>query len=106
MPTPDPEKNCYCNLWQTDPDHLKKRNIPYGFCGICKCGEYGHLRHAPNGPYTAEFCDKCYRRLVVITYLKSALIVFLLIALLCKQWTVAGGLLVAIVILHGLQLAH
>jgi len=45
-------RNCYCR----DPD-------PLATCGDCdRCGRPGHVRHAPNGmPYTAAFCDRCYR---------------------------------------------
>lgn len=102
MPTKlDPQKrNCYCHLWQTNPDHLIEQNIPYGFCGICKCGEYGHLRHAPNGPYTAEFCDKCYRLVAMVGFVKMFCFVLFIVSLVLTKWLISGILFVITVALH------
>lgn len=72
-PTPTPsaaesarrERNCYCDLWQTSPDFLRKEGVPPGFCGRCdRCGAPGHTRHYPGPvPVTGAWCDECYRRL-------------------------------------------
>lgn len=89
----EPEKrNCYCTLWQTHPNFLKDCNIPYGYCGICDCGELGHLRHAPDGAYTADFCDSCYRKLEIFNLIRAglALIFFtsFFVSLFAKNWLV------------------
>lgn len=102
MSTPlDPKKrHCYCHLWQTDPNYLTERNIPDGFCGICQCGAYGHLRHAPNGPYTAEFCDKCYRLVMIVSFIKMGFFLMFILSLFSTKWIIAGILLVIVIALH------
>ena len=55
---------CYCNLWQAERGILEKQGLPYGHCGWCGCGKPGHTRHAPDGPYTASWCDECWDSLV------------------------------------------
>jgi hypothetical protein len=59
----DPKvRNCYCGLWQKDPEFFVQRGIPEGFCGICdRCGKPGHMRHYPGAPGTGAWCDRCYR---------------------------------------------
>lgn len=94
------QRNCYCDLWQTNPDYLMERNIPYGFCGICQCGQYGHLRHAPNGPYTAEFCDKCYRLVAIVSFAKVGFFLLFILSLFLTKWIIAGILSVIMIILH------
>jgi hypothetical protein len=71
-----PPRNCYCGLWEENPALLESRQIPQGFCGICeRCGQPGHLRHAPGGvPYTGEWCDKCFRVVAVQNYARWFLI--------------------------------
>lgn len=97
----DPNKrNCYCELWNKDPDFLIKQGIPYGYCGVCQCGKYGHLRHAPNGPYTAEFCDACYRLVTMVSFAKMLLFLLFIISLVLTKWVVAGILLGIVVVLH------
>ena len=62
---PDPrETNCYCGLWKTDPELLRRQGVPPGYCGLCQvCGEPGHTRHFPGAvPYTGSWCDRHYRR--------------------------------------------
>jgi len=40
------------------------RKPPHGFCGWCTvCGQPGHTRHAPDGPYTAAWCDQHWKEL-------------------------------------------
>ncbi len=58
-----PPRNCYCGLWEKNPEFFESRQIPHGFCGICeRCNQPGHLRHAPGAaPYTGAWCDRCYR---------------------------------------------
>ena len=60
--------DCYCHLWETDPQHLIETGVPEGYCGLCDtevggelCGKPGHVRHHP-GPYpvTACWCDEHY----------------------------------------------
>jgi hypothetical protein len=49
---------CYCDLWESSPETLSAQGIPRGFCGLCvRCGKPGHLRHAPEGPFTDARCD-------------------------------------------------
>ena len=49
---------CYCNLWVESPHVLEKLGLPRGYCGFCsRCGKPGHLRHAPEGPFTDARCD-------------------------------------------------
>lgn len=57
------ERNCYCDLWDKDPDFLRKEGIPSGYCGKCeRCGAPGHTRHYPGPvPCTGSWCDKCFR---------------------------------------------
>ncbi len=56
-------QNCYCDLWNTNPDFLKNQGIPVNFCGLCDlCGAPGHTRHYPGPvPSTGSWCDECYR---------------------------------------------
>ena len=60
--------DCYCHLWESDPQHLIDEGVPRGYCGLCdsleggkECGKPGHIRHYP-GPYpvTACWCDEHY----------------------------------------------
>ena len=97
-------KNCYCTLWDSDPSLLKERGIPYGYCGICKCGQCGHLRHAPTGPYTDEFCDKCYRRLELSNFIKLAFVIIFFICLVFSKWLIASVIFIGIIMLHGWQM--
>ena len=57
------ERGCHCGRWLTDPEAMRVRRYPEGFCGICeRCGEPGHTRHYPGPvPYTGALCDRCYR---------------------------------------------
>lgn len=63
-----PYGNCYCGLWEKNPETLEKRNIPPGYCGICQvCGKPGHLQHFPgSSPYTGEWCKKHYYRAMIL----------------------------------------
>jgi len=58
-------RDCYCGLWDTDPEYLKREGIPKGYCGLCQvCGQPGHTRHHPGSvPYTGAWCDRHYRKL-------------------------------------------
>ena len=51
---------CYCILWDKDPEHLKNKQVPEGYCGLCEtCGRPGHTRHFPGAvPYTGPWCDR------------------------------------------------
>ena len=62
MKITDPnERNCYCGIWEKDPEFYRSRGVPEGFCGLCDvCQAPGHTRHAPDGPYTGTWCDKHY----------------------------------------------
>lgn len=106
VPLDSSKRNCYCHLWQTDPEHLTERNIPYGYCGICNCGEYGHLRHAPNAPYTAEFCDQCYRLVAMVGVVKMGFFLLFILSLVLTKWIIAGILLVIVVVLHLWEILH
>jgi len=57
-----PSRNCYCNLWDTNPEILENQGLPRGFCGIYDlCGDVGHTRHYPGPvPTTGAWCDICY----------------------------------------------
>lgn len=59
---------CYCTLWNKDPEYLKNKNVPEGYCGLCeKCGRPGHIRHFPGGvPYTGTWCERHYRRAMIM----------------------------------------
>ena len=56
-------RNCYCDLWEKNPELLEPQSISRGFCAICeRCSQPGHMRHAPGAaPYTGAWCDRCYR---------------------------------------------
>lgn len=64
-PVDDQKRHCYCRLWHEHREVLEKQNLPYGFCGWCKCGKAGHTRHAPRGPMTASWCDECWAKLIM-----------------------------------------
>lgn len=55
-------RNCYCNIWDKDPDLMKKEGYIPGFCGKCEiCGKDGHMCHFPGPvPYTGSWCDYHY----------------------------------------------
>lgn len=57
------ERNCYCDLWKTNPSVLEKQGIPRGFCGLCKkCRKPGHTRQHPGViSYTGSWCDHHYK---------------------------------------------
>ncbi len=59
---------CYCILWDKDPEHLKNKQVPEGYCGLCEtCGRPGHTRHFPGAvPYTGTWCDRHYRRAMIL----------------------------------------
>ena len=59
---------CYCTLWDKDPEYLKNKNVPEGYCGLCeKCGNPGHTRHFPGAvPYTGTWCDRHYLRAMIM----------------------------------------
>ncbi len=60
--------DCYCSLWEKDPQFLRKEGVPKGYCGFCdsivggkECGKPGHIRHYPGSyPVTACWCDEHY----------------------------------------------
>jgi hypothetical protein len=56
-------RNCFCSLWETNPEFLEKQGLPHGYCGICDlCGDPGHTRHYPGPvPVTGAWCDVCYQ---------------------------------------------
>lgn len=56
-------RNCFCSLWETNPQFLENRGLPRGYCGICElCGDLGHTRHYPGPvPVTGAWCDICYQ---------------------------------------------
>jgi hypothetical protein len=77
------ERGCYCGLWTTKPEALKSQGVEPGFCGVCvKCGAPGHSRHAPNGPYSAAWCDRCFRRIARRDPLLKIAIVTTIVAVL------------------------
>lgn len=55
------ERNCYCELLGKDPQYLRDKGIPEGYCGLCEvCGAPGHIQHFPGArPYTGSWCDAC-----------------------------------------------
>ena len=60
----NPDDDCYCHLWDDDPDWMRSRGIPDGYCGLCdttvggeRCGKPGHLRQG-NGPYSFCSCEE------------------------------------------------
>lgn len=64
----DTSRDCYCDLWQTNPKSLELQGVPRGFCGRCQtCGRPGHIRHFPGAaPFTSCWCDAHYRRLKLL----------------------------------------
>jgi hypothetical protein len=62
----NPDGDCYCSLWDTDPQALIDEGVPKGYCGLCtselggiRCGKPGHIRHHPGSvPYTGCWCDE------------------------------------------------
>jgi O-acetyl-ADP-ribose deacetylase (regulator of RNase III) len=68
-----PYGSCYCNLWNKEPEMLKKQGIPKGYCGLCEvCGAPGHLQHFPGSvPYTGAWCRKHYYRTMILHPLGS-----------------------------------
>lgn len=63
----NPDKDCYCSLWDTHPDQMRKEGIPEGYCGFCsaivkgkKCGKPGHVRSSRSGPFSFCSCDEHY----------------------------------------------
>ena len=59
-----PDKNCYCNLWNENPEALRSQGLPEGYCGFCDtdvngrpCGKPGHMHSGP-GPFTVGYCDE------------------------------------------------
>jgi len=60
-------KDCYCDLWDKNPDVLEKQGVPRGYCGLCQlCGKPGHTRHFPGAvPYTGTWCEWHYWRLML-----------------------------------------
>ncbi len=55
-------RNCYCSLWDTQPEALERQGLVHGFCGTCgRCGALGHSSHYPGPvPATGGWCDRCY----------------------------------------------
>ena len=92
-------RDCYCNLWETDPAVFEK-GLPRGYCGFCEvCGKPGHTRHYPGPrPYTGSWCDEHYAGLSRLPTLFNC-VLFALV--------VGGGLyLVYRVVAQGIQLAQ
>lgn len=57
-------RNCYCDLWKSNPSILEIQGLSLGFCGWCiECGKQGHLSHAPGAPYTLSWCDECWLKM-------------------------------------------
>ncbi len=59
-----PGNDCYCHLWDEDPEALRSQGLPEGYCGFCDtevdgqpCGRPGHLHSGP-GPFTFAYCDE------------------------------------------------
>ena len=59
-----PDKSCYCNLWNENPEALRSQGLPEGYCGFCdtdvngrRCGRPGHMHSGP-GPFTLGYCDE------------------------------------------------
>ncbi|MCP5050346.1 MAG: hypothetical protein GY940_24490 [bacterium] len=55
--------DCYCSLWDTDPQALIRQGVPRGYCGFCAveikgkvCGKPGHV-HQGDGPFTSCWCE-------------------------------------------------
>jgi hypothetical protein len=88
-------RGCYCDPWDTDPDAMRARGLPEGFCGHCeKCGQPGHVRHFPGAvPYTGSWCDKHYLRMRLLDPRTGTgcLPWALLLVLLFFAWRWAGG---------------
>lgn len=57
------KRDCYCGLWDSNPQHFTNHQLPQGFCGVCdRCGAPGHTRHFPGPvPVTGAWCDRCYQ---------------------------------------------
>jgi hypothetical protein len=78
--------NCYCSLWDTSPEVLRDQNVPAGFCGLCSvCGLPGHLRHAPDGPYTDAWCDRHFRWRQVRAVLFAAMMIAFVAAIAAAE---------------------
>ena len=57
--------DCYCSIWDEDPQFLREQGLPEGFCGFCdSCEKPGHVRHYPGPkPITGSWCDEHYDEL-------------------------------------------
>jgi hypothetical protein len=60
----NPHGDCYCHIWESDPQFFIREGIPEGYCGRCdsivggkECGKPGHMRSGP-GPFTTCSCDE------------------------------------------------
>jgi hypothetical protein len=60
----NPDGDCYCHLWDKDPEHFREMGVPEGYCGLCsaevggkRCNRPGHVRSGP-GPYTFCHCEE------------------------------------------------
>jgi len=50
-PSTNEKGDCYCCLWETDPQIFIDQGVPEGYCGFCDtivkgkvCGKPGHMR--------------------------------------------------------------
>ena len=60
----NPDGDCYCHIWESDPQFFVQEGVPEGYCGLCdtmvhgkRCGKPGHVRSGP-GPDTTCSCDE------------------------------------------------
>ena len=60
----NPQGDCYCHIWKSDPRFFIDEGVPEGYCGLCdsivggkECGKPGHVRSGP-GPFTTCSCDE------------------------------------------------
>ena len=82
------KRNCYCDLWDTDATLLEKQGVLRGYCGICDiCNNQGHLSHAPGcHPYTASWCNACFRVQSYINYSQCLAIPIFIALLVLKKY--------------------
>ena len=86
------KRNCYCELWKTNPETLKDQGLSEGYCGTCeRCGKPGHTSHHPGPvPYTGSWCDRCYQIVAWTWPLLNPVVWIVLIGLV---WIIVSAIL-------------
>jgi hypothetical protein len=96
----NPDRDCYCGLWETDSQALIDQGIPEGYCGLCTskirgrvCGKPGHVRQFPGSkPFTGAWCDEHYASAAEGVTLGPCLVLVPLALVLIVGWLAYGCL--------------